>query len=479
MSTFDELIGDLTRDVYRARPPDVLQYCTDWFQKRLVEQRNLMRGALIQASSQSQRDSFMGISRDTFQDRPLYSQPDLISPFSAVPQTRSSSLRTSSVPRVSMPFVHGLPNNAYHPPPNPTFRLDGAPTFSNPFGAGPIHPTADHLAPAGVFDRRQSVAAESIDLHGENDDWEAPVYPKSKEQLNRIRTSIKDNLIFRNLDEGQTTSVLNAMQEDKLPKDSVIIKQGESGATFYVVESGMFHCYIRPEPFPNNWLDDDQRQVTTLADDEEPYVGDKPDHSKFGKKVAECGPGQSFGELALMHGHARAATVLAMEPSTVWTLDRTTFRTIILSAADQRRKMFEKFLESVPLLVSLSPGERSKIADALISTTYEDGEPVVTQGELGETFYFVDEGEAVVTKEVDSGDGEATEVGRLHHGDYFGELSLLRKEPRAATVMAYKRTDPSQPKLKVAALDAGAFTRLLGPLRGLMERNTERYSVHR
>ena len=50
------------------------------------------------------------------------------------------------------------------------------------------------------------------------------------------------------------------------------------------------------------------------------------------------------------------------------------------------------------------------------------------------------------------------------------ELSLLRRSPRAATVSAVKRTDMKAPKLKVAALDAAAFTRLLGPLREIMER---------
>ena len=50
------------------------------------------------------------------------------------------------------------------------------------------------------------------------------------------------------------------------------------------------------------------------------------------------------------------------------------------------------------------------------------------------------------------------------------ELSLLRLAPRAATVSAVVRTDSSKPKLKVAALDAQAFTRLLGPLREIMER---------
>lgn len=51
------------------------------------------------------------------------------------------------------------------------------------------------------------------------------------------------------------------------------------------------------------------------------------------------------------------------------------------------------------------------------------------------------------------------------------ELSLLRLEPRAATVSAVIRKDAGIQKLKVAALDAHAFTRLLGPLREIMERN--------
>lgn len=50
------------------------------------------------------------------------------------------------------------------------------------------------------------------------------------------------------------------------------------------------------------------------------------------------------------------------------------------------------------------------------------------------------------------------------------ELSLLRLAPRAATVSAVHRADQSLARLKVAALDAPSFTRLLGPLREIMER---------
>jgi len=140
--------------------------------------------------------------------------------------------------------------------------------------------------------------------------------------------------------------------------------------------------------------------------------------------------------------------------------------------------MYEGFLSTVTLLSSLSSTERSKIADALVSQAYEDGEAVVKQGEMGDTFFFVEEGEAEVTKTHQGDDGETREivVGHLARGDYFGELSLLRLAPRAATVSAIRRPPGSDlPGLKVAGLDAQAFTRLLGPLREIMERNAGTY----
>lgn len=70
------------------------------------------------------------------------------------------------------------------------------------------------------------------------------------------------------------------------------------------------------------------------------------------------------------------------------------------------------------------------------------------------------------------------QLGDIYLFDQHTELSLLRLAPRAATVSAIQRTNTSSPKLKVAALDAPAFTRLLGPLREIMERKAgEQYGL--
>lgn len=99
-----------------------------------------------------------------------------------------------------------------------------------------------------------------------------------------------------------------------------------------------------------------------------------------------------------MYNAPRAATVRATSDAVVWALDRVTFRRILMETTNKKLKMYEEFLEEVPLLKSLEPYERHKIAEALESVTFEDGETVIKQGDVGENFYIIESGEARVVK---------------------------------------------------------------------------------
>ena len=355
------------------------------------------------------------------------------SPFSQAFSPERSSLTSLST---SSPFgTLNVPGNALLPDNNankqnvhspPTFTINGdtisptSPDVPNPFASfanGTVSPNDDnylHPTMSTILARRSSVSAESIPVDSECDE-PIPVFPKSPEQIRRILASVGKSLLFRELDEEQQTGVLKAMREQFVEKDEVVILQGDVGEYFYVVESGLLHCYIRDPPLPPDWFNG-QHSGTSVT---ETFV-QPGHHPRFGRKVADCGVGSTFGELALMYGHPRAASVVAIEPCTLWSLDRITFRTIILKAAHRRRTMYEQFLASVPLLKSLGPEERSKIADALTSSLYDDGEPVVKQGDMGDSFFFIEEGEAIVTKTRDNNVEE--QVGHLRKGDYFGGM---------------------------------------------------------
>ena len=54
---------------------------------------------------------------------------------------------------------------------------------------------------------------------------------------------------------------------------------------------------------------------------------------------------------------------------------------------------------------------------------------------MGDVFYMIEEGEAFATKTVEPGKPPVT-VFNYRSGDYFGELALIRGDPRAANVIA-------------------------------------------
>lgn len=127
------------------------------------------------------------------------------------------------------------------------------------------------------------------------------------------------------------------------------------------------------------------------------------------------------------------------------------------------------FLRSLPLLANtLSDLEIGKIADALEEVVFPDqGSVVIRQGDPGDAFYIIIEGVAEVEK-------DGSHVGTdLNPGDYFGELALLKRQPRAATILV------KQAPLKCLRLGEADFVRLLGPLEEILKRNEEQYNQYK
>jgi CRP-like cAMP-binding protein len=56
---------------------------------------------------------------------------------------------------------------------------------------------------------------------------------------------------------------------------------------------------------------------------------------------------------------------------------------------------------------------------------------IVQQGDVGDRFYILVRGAASVSRETG---GRTVSLGKLHDGDYFGEMALLSHQPRNATV---------------------------------------------
>ena len=87
-------------------------------------------------------------------------------------------------------------------------------------------------------------------------------------------------------------------------------------------------------------------------------------------------------------------------------------------------------LQRVPLFADLSGRQRRKLASNFRERTFKPGIDVVREGSMsGMGFFVVTDGEASVSV-------AGVEVATLAAGDYFGELALISKGERSATVTA-------------------------------------------
>jgi small-conductance mechanosensitive channel/CRP-like cAMP-binding protein len=92
-------------------------------------------------------------------------------------------------------------------------------------------------------------------------------------------------------------------------------------------------------------------------------------------------------------------------------------------------------LQSVDFLAAVPHVELEKLARAVESHLYAEGEEVVRKGDTADEMYVVRTGEVAVMMP-SNGNGKKSEVARLGAGKFFGEMALMTGEPRAADVVA-------------------------------------------
>uniref|UniRef100_A0A8D0G1B6 Protein kinase cAMP-dependent type I regulatory subunit beta n=1 Tax=Sphenodon punctatus TaxID=8508 RepID=A0A8D0G1B6_SPHPU len=285
--------------------------------------------------------------------------------------------------------------------------------------------------PNPVVKARRRRGGVSAEVYTEEDSvsYVRKVIPKDYKTMTALAKAISKNVLFAHLDDNERS------WEPLVSFTFFFLLTGDEGDNFYVIDQGEVDVYVNGE-----W-------------------------------VTSIGEGGSFGELALIYGTPRAATVKAKTDLKLWGIDRDSYRRILMGHKCDRRVWHEKFETMVMIsniLESLDKWERLTVADALEPVQFEDGEKIVVQGETGDDFFIITEGTASVLQRR-SDNEEYVEVGRLGPSDYFGEIALLLNRPRAATVVA-------RGPLKCVKLDRPRFERVLGPCSEILKRNIQRYN---
>lgn len=90
-------------------------------------------------------------------------------------------------------------------------------------------------------------------------------------------------------------------------------------------------------------------------------------------------------------------------------------------------------LKACSLFEKMSLSDLADVAQKMEQRIYDAGEVVFKQGELGDTFFLISEGQVAIDVNTE---GTNKHVATLAAGDFFGEVALLKEQPRNATVTA-------------------------------------------
>jgi CRP-like cAMP-binding protein len=267
------------------------------------------------------------------------------------------------------------------------------------------------------------------------------IIPKTTEISTMLTKVVQQNILFRNFKSEEHASIVEAFECIHSKAGEIIIRQGDSGEYFYIIEHGkldvfMESCGIR---------------------------------IKVGRSLTN---GDYFGELALMYNTPRAATVVSIEASVLWRIDRGTYRSIVTHHNKITSDEFYQLASHVHILGKrlgdiLNPAELNKVVSTLEIEEFEHESVIIRQHQTGDYFYIISEGQVDVwqessssnsnstanttnttntTVEVDQGNGLNQElsifgrkVATLSRGDCFGEKALLADDVRQASCIAVGR----------------------------------------
>jgi len=165
--------------------------------------------------------------------------------------------------------------------------------------------------------------------------------------------------------------------------------------------------------------------------------------------VDEVGPGGVVGEMALLTGNARSATVTALEQVDFAQLARGDFERLALKHPDALNEFLQRLVPRlrrtqmiqalIALFGELDAAALADLEKELAWVRLRGGDTLFREGDHGNDVYIIVNGR--LRASVVDGEGHVRILEEVGRGAAIGELALLTGEPRAATIVAVRDSD--------------------------------------
>lgn len=263
----------------------------------------------------------------------------------------------------------------------------------------------------------KKVARNAIHEEEHINDYVKKTIPKEENIRQLIHDAIKTNVLFEHNTQDELHEIIDVFEPCWYKAGERVIKMFEKGDEFFVVESGELSVKVHNE-------DDDLESILNMI------------------TLGNYQAGTAFGELALIFGSPRRASIIATTDCKLWRIKRGWFRGVV--GQHRKRLHLEKvnFLSEVDVLNKkfknvFEKDQLDSLAQLLKQEYFREGSTILRQGEVGDTFYIIQSGEVSIHIK-----GKSEPIATLGKGKFFGEMALLSEKEkhskRAATVKAIR-----------------------------------------
>jgi CRP-like cAMP-binding protein len=217
--------------------------------------------------------------------------------------------------------------------------------------------------------------------------------------------------LFSWLDEAAFAALLEALEVRAFPPGQPVVEEGTPGTSMFALVEGRAEL--------SRTLEGGERKV-----------------------VGTVGPGDFFGEVALVSEGPRLASVVATERAVLLELSRGRMEAVaarhpqVATVVEDfyRQRVVDNVLRTNPLFTRMTPEQKAAVALDFQVRQVAPAEALLTQGQPGDAFYVVLRGSC--TPWLEQLHGRRVALAVLREGDVFGEISLLLDKPVSATVRA-------------------------------------------
>ena len=217
---------------------------------------------------------------------------------------------------------------------------------------------------------------------------------RNNQDAELIENCIKKHFFMKDLSEKARKEIIKEMSLVSVEPNIYLFKQGGIGNYFYILKEGSIEFI-----------------------------------SKNNSKNTKIEIGESFGELALLHGATRSETAKSLTESFLWVMERKNFRKIVDHITKMNYEENKNFIESIPILANIHYTQKTILCSFLYKENFQKGHFIVRKGDHANCLYIVKEGEVDCSL-----NGKV--VRTLRKGDNFGERSILIDSMRSLDCIA-------------------------------------------